>query len=315
MIPWVQVYSNLIQHPKTSNLAEALKLASKDADENVIAAGLLVSLWLWAAQNATGGDLGGCSDRAIAKAAGYRKAPGPFVAALKEAGFLDEDKKLHDWEEYATLLIDVVDNQKEQTRERVRKYRERKKGKEERNGNVNCNVTERYEVEDETLCNAPTVPNHTVPNITLHTPLSSYPSTSPLPPAPPAAPSGKCDIAQIVELYNAKCPGLAPCKLLSDMTRFSIRERWKQHPDLRYFQALFDAAQRSDLLTGKKTKWRADLDWLMQEKNFSRVINGSYDDAPGKPEVPTGASGQLGEAELEAIRQVMAAPDSEEETP
>lgn len=275
----------------------------------MIAAGLLVSLWLWAAQNATDGDLSGCSDRAIAKAAGYRKAPGLFVAALKEAGFLNEDNKLHDWEEYATLLINVVDNQKEQTRERVRKFRERKKGKEARN----CNVTERYENESETLCNAPTVPNHTIHNITLPTTLSSDTSTGTSPSAPPAASRGECDITQIVDLYNRECPSLPRVRLLSETTRFLIRERWKQYPDMQTFLGLFRAAEESGFLTGKTGSWRADLDWLMQEKNFSRVINGTFANTPGRrPAVPKGASVQLGEAELEAIRQVMAAPDFEE---
>lgn len=130
-----------------------------------------------------------------------------------------------------------------------------------------------------------------------------------------AAHLGESGVEIIVDMYNTQCPGLTPCKLLSDVTRFAIGDRWKKYPDLDYFRSLFEAAQRSDLLTGRKTNWRADLDWLMQEKNFSRVINGSYDNAPGKQEVPTGASGQLGGAELEAIRQVMAAPDFEEAAP
>lgn len=156
MIPWIQVYSNLIRHPKVTKLADKLNLTSKDAGANVIAAGMLVSLWLWAAQNATDGDLSECTDRAIAEAAEYKKKPALFVEALIYAKLLDEDRKLHDWDEYATLLIDYENQQREKTRKRVEKHRANKKALQ----NADCNVTV-------TPCNAPTIPNLTKPNITV----------------------------------------------------------------------------------------------------------------------------------------------------
>jgi hypothetical protein len=163
LIPWIQVYSNLIKHPKTTNLADELSLSSKDASPNAVASGMLVSLWLWAAQNATDGDLSACSDRAIAEAAEYRKKPTAFVQALIKTKWLDEDRRLHNWDEYATLLIDVDQRQREQTKARVQKHRERKKSKkldDSESSNVTCNVTE-------TQSNAPTIHNHTVPYNTL----------------------------------------------------------------------------------------------------------------------------------------------------
>lgn len=165
------MYSNLIRHPKTTNLADELGLTSSHASSNAVAAGMLVSLWLWAAQNATDGDLGQCSDRAIAEAAEYKKKPAALVAALEKTGWLDKDRRLHDWEEYAELLRDIEARNRENTRERVKRYRERKKLKgaasdtvdnavtcNESNGgcNVTCNES-----------NAPTLPNLTLPNITV----------------------------------------------------------------------------------------------------------------------------------------------------
>lgn len=173
MIPWIQVYSNLLRHPKTTGLADELSLTSSHASPNAVAAGMLVSLWLWAAQNATDGDLSNCSDRAIAEAAEFRKKPAVLVAALIKTRWMDEDRKLHDWEEYASLLRDIEVRNKENTRNRVKRYRDRKKlsaegGEHETcnvtgnecngngNGNVTCNE-----------CNAPTLPNLTLPNLTL----------------------------------------------------------------------------------------------------------------------------------------------------
>lgn len=156
MIPWIQVYSNLVRHPKVTKLADKLELTSKEVGSNVIATGMLVSLWLWAAQNATDGDLSDCSDRAIAEAAEFKRKPAFFVEALIHAKLLDEDRKLHDWDEYATLLIDCENQQREKTRKRVEKHRAKKKALQ----GGDCNVTV-------TPCNAPTIPNHTIQNNTV----------------------------------------------------------------------------------------------------------------------------------------------------
>lgn len=164
MIPWIQVYSNLVRHPKVTNLADKLNLTSKDVGPNVVAAGMLVSLWLWAAQNATDGDLSECSDRAIAEAAEFKRKPSLFVEALISAKLLDEDRKLHDWDEYATLLIECDDQQREKTRQRVARHRANKKALKEAKSNAECNggcnVTD-------TPGNAPTIPYNTIPNQTI----------------------------------------------------------------------------------------------------------------------------------------------------
>jgi hypothetical protein len=156
MIPWIQVYANLPGHRKTCKLRDSLNLKS-----NYEAVGLLVCLWSWAAVNAVDGNLSEYSARDIADATGYKKAPAKFLEAMVQAGFLDsgEDGTLgiHDWMEHAALLMDSNEQQKKNTRERVKRYRERKK-----NGDVtpSCNVT----------CNesnAPTLPNLTLPNLTV----------------------------------------------------------------------------------------------------------------------------------------------------
>lgn len=51
------------------------------------------------------GDLGHVTDVAIAQGAGWPKAPRRFVAGLLDAGLLDRDRRLHDWDTYAGRLI------------------------------------------------------------------------------------------------------------------------------------------------------------------------------------------------------------------
>lgn len=190
MIPWIQVYSNLISHPKTARLADALKLTSKDTSPNVVAAGMLVSLWTWAIQNAHTGDLSDCSDRAIADAARFRRKPEAFVKALTECGWLDADRHLHDWEEYTHQLIERIERGRKQTKARVQRYRNKNvtpdSAPSKSQGNAHCNASCNVTV---TQCNAPTLPN-----LTLPLPIDSAHKTvdgKTLPQEPPAPFDGK----------------------------------------------------------------------------------------------------------------------------
>lgn len=175
MTPWIQVYSNLTSHRKTGRLADALGLANSFVSPNVVAVGILVSLWTWAVQNASDGDLSGCSARAIAEACRWNKKPDALVSALMDSGWIDPDKKLHDWEEYVLLLMEKEDNRKAKTRERVQRYREKqkeeKKPSDERyeTPEIDEDVTpcNGYRYVSDTPCNAPTITipyhNHTIP--------------------------------------------------------------------------------------------------------------------------------------------------------
>ncbi len=168
MIPWIQVYSNLTKHPKIYALADELGLTSKDASPNAVAAGLILSLWLWAAQNAPSGDLSRCTNRAIAEAAEYKKKPDVFVAALQKVKLLDEDKTLHDWDEHASMLMSSIEQTKENNAKRQQRYRDRKKHVTNNESNAEVTVTRnapRNVTNNES--NAPTIPNHTKPNQTL----------------------------------------------------------------------------------------------------------------------------------------------------
>lgn len=142
MIPWIQVYSNIQTHPKTTKLADILGIKSQYVNPNVIAVGMLISLWTWAIQNAYDGDLSGVSDRAIAEAMRWMKKPEEAVNGLIRSGYLDSDRSLHDWDEYASLLIEAENQKRQKTRERVQRYRARKREAEQSAGNAEGGVTE-----------------------------------------------------------------------------------------------------------------------------------------------------------------------------
>lgn len=120
MEAWIKVYHDLSDHPKTYALAEKLKV------EQFAAVGLVVCLWTWAIIHAPDGDLSRFPDNAIARACHWHKPAAGLVKALQECGFVD-GRQIHDWDEYASALMDAVEIQKEKTRKRVEAFRERKR--------------------------------------------------------------------------------------------------------------------------------------------------------------------------------------------
>ena len=92
-LPWIKVFPRIRRHLKTEKLADALGRKSG-------AHHFVVDLWLWAADECPSGDLSGVPDRIVARNAGWRGDPARFVAALRTAGFIDQDGHLHDWDEH-----------------------------------------------------------------------------------------------------------------------------------------------------------------------------------------------------------------------
>ena len=128
MTPWIQIYSNLPEHPKIYQLADTLEASNYEA------VGVVVSLWLWAAKNAPDGDLSRFPVRALGDAVGWREDTKRLYQALVSCGFIDEDgenTRLHDWEEYAVRLMEINERKKQQEYERIRRHRQRKKEREQ----------------------------------------------------------------------------------------------------------------------------------------------------------------------------------------
>jgi hypothetical protein len=97
-------------------------------------------------------------------------------------------------------------------------------------------------------------------------------------------------IRDIVELYNSTCETLSKVsfKLLAEPRKKTIRSRWKTFATkedksgnefgLRLFEELFNKANESDFLSGRNGKWTScNFDWLLNEKNLIKVLEGTYD--------------------------------------
>lgn len=117
---WIESHQELAQHPKTIRLARLL-------DTNIPAAlGHLHLLWWWTLDYAEDGDLSAFDADDIAIAAQWDGDAERFVEALIEcgpgdrAGFLDDDRSIHDWHDFAGRLIE----QRQFNRERKARRRD-----------------------------------------------------------------------------------------------------------------------------------------------------------------------------------------------
>lgn len=96
---WIELHDTLSEHPKTEALAQALCI------NQAWAMGILAALWTWAIRNAPDGDLSRVSDKALARACFWERKPALLADALTRCGWLDADRAIHHWQDYAGRLL------------------------------------------------------------------------------------------------------------------------------------------------------------------------------------------------------------------
>lgn len=155
-----------------------------------------------------------------------------------------------------------------------------------------------------------TVSGETVPNLPSNGPENGTPkqsqkrysesttgeSTKEPTPNPPADASGrsdekssdnrKPDYQGVVDAYNEILGGLLPeVKLINQARKRLINARWRgrygkqsRGDDLDFWRRYFGYVLRSKPLCGLKDgfDWSADFNWLMNETNMAKVIEGNY---------------------------------------
>jgi hypothetical protein len=89
---------------------------------------------------------------------------------------------------------------------------------------------------------------------------------------------------EIADLYHDLCPSLPRIRVLTDKRKQQIRARWKKYRDLEIFKELFRRAEESDFLSGRNGKWTScNFDWLMNENNMVKVLEGNYSNRDPTP--------------------------------
>jgi hypothetical protein len=82
----------------------------------------------------------------------------------------------------------------------------------------------------------------------------------------------------VVEVWNAMAErtGLPRVRRLTDARRKQLKARIRENTLDEWTEAIA-AIERSDFCRGEKTSWRADFDFLLQPKSFTKLIEGAYD--------------------------------------
>jgi hypothetical protein len=79
----------------------------------------------------------------------------------------------------------------------------------------------------------------------------------------------------IVEMYHRICISLPKLREVTDKRKTVIKARLKQY-SMEQIEEVFILAEASDSLKGANGKWNANFDWLMNENNFVKVLEGNY---------------------------------------
>lgn len=110
----------------------------------------------------------------------------------------------------------------------------------------------------------------------------SAPKTDEAKPAPQKKPSAdEIPYDQIQDLYNSICTDLPKLKTLSTARKKAIRSAFSHGKTIQDLAIVFQKAQDNEFLSGRKKSgdrsWRANFDWLMNENNMAKVLDGNYD--------------------------------------
>lgn len=81
----------------------------------------------------------------------------------------------------------------------------------------------------------------------------------------------------IKNAYNNTCVLLPKCTVLSDKRKKAIKCRVDTYGFDKVMEA-FGIVSKSDFLNGKNNKdWKANFDWIMNDTNMAKILDGNYD--------------------------------------
>ena len=90
----------------------------------------------------------------------------------------------------------------------------------------------------------------------------------------------------IKDIYNEICVSFPRLTVLSDRRKKALKARLNTY-SVEQIKEVFTKAESSDFLKGKNNRnWQANFDWLINDTNMAKVLDGNYDNKQ-----KTGANG------------------------
>lgn len=89
--------------------------------------------------------------------------------------------------------------------------------------------------------------------------------------------SGRVDYKSVINAFNDTCVSFPRVTSLSEKRKAAIRARLRTH-SMADIQEAFKKAEESDFLKGSnKRNWSANFDWIMNDANMAKILDGNYD--------------------------------------
>ena len=112
-------------------------------------------------------------------------------------------------------------------------------------------------------------------------------------------------VKEVIDLYHTICVSYPKVKVISAAREKAVLARLDTY-SLEDMRTVFENAESSSFMKGENNRrWSANFDWMMNEDNIVKVLEGNYADKGRKEKVPGWMEPSLGEAELEAIQKVL----------
>lgn len=97
----------------------------------------------------------------------------------------------------------------------------------------------------------------------------------------------------IKDIYHEICVSFPRVNILSAKRKQAIRARLNTYTE-EQIKEVFTKAEASDFLKGKNNRnWRADFDWLMNDTNMAKVLDGKYDNRKQSTSAQSGWGAEL----------------------
>ncbi|MGD0662159.1 MAG: hypothetical protein ABSD38_29230 [Syntrophorhabdales bacterium] len=99
--------------------------------------------------------------------------------------------------------------------------------------------------------------------------------------SPEGSGNGHCPHQDIIQLYHKTLPMLTHVRDWHEGRQEQLRARWTEDPerqDLEWWQSFFDYVKSCPHLIGENDRgWKPNLEWLVERKNFVKIIEGNYE--------------------------------------
>lgn len=87
---------------------------------------------------------------------------------------------------------------------------------------------------------------------------------------------------EIMELFNGVCVSFPKVTKMTEKRKKAIKARFNNGYTLEDFRRAFETAEKSEFLKGNNDRnWRADFDWLTNENNLAKTLEGKYNNKQG----------------------------------